>query len=99
MPAWNPEDSFFDKWIKSNLSSVLDIMSHFDEEKQLRREDVTQASTHEDDGQIITSQRPKLADQLNRFLSQLGAEERGIERVLPDERSNQAPFPRPPHVY
>ena len=68
-------------------------MSHIDEEKQLRREDVTRASTHEDDGQIITSQRPNLANQLNRFLSQLGAEERGIERVLPEERSNQAPFP------
>ena len=66
-------------------------MSHFDEEKQLRCEDVTQASTHED-GQIITSPRPTFANQLNRFLSQLGAEERGIERVLPDERSHQAPF-------
>jgi hypothetical protein len=52
-------------------------MSHFDEEKQQRREDVTLVSTHEDDGQIITSHRPKLANQLNRFLSQLGAEERG----------------------
>jgi hypothetical protein len=71
-------------------------MYHFDEERQLGGGDNAQASPQEDDVQFITSlQRPNLLTQLNQFLSQVDAEERGIERVLPEERSNQAPFSKP----
>jgi hypothetical protein len=65
-------------------------MSKFDEEKHLGEiySHDSQSPPH-DDGVDIIASRPKLFQQLNQFLSRLGGEERGIERVLPHERSDQ----------
>lgn len=45
---------------------------------------------HEEDmGEIIVASRPTIFKKLNHFLSRLGGEERGIERILPHEKTNQ----------
>lgn len=66
-------------------------MSKFDEEKIVGEIHSygSESSPHEDIGEVIISNRPKFLQNLNHFLSRLGGEERGIERVLPHERSNQ----------
>lgn len=69
-------------------------MSKFDEEKNLGESRLygTDTPPHEDIGEIIISKRPKFLQTLNHFLSRLGGEERGIERVLPHERSSQVVY-------
>jgi hypothetical protein len=60
----------------------------YDEEKRL--DYVTEVGMPEEDvGGAIVASRPKFLSQLNHFLSRLGGEERGIERVLPHEKSDQ----------
>jgi hypothetical protein len=63
-------------------------MSKFDEEKHIA---VSPSLPHdvEDYGEIIVATRPKILTQLNHLLSRLGGEERGIERVLPHEKTDQ----------
>jgi hypothetical protein len=66
-------------------------MSKYDPEKGLG-EDVlsyTPSPPHEDFGEVIIADRPNIFKKLNHFLSRLGGEERGIERVLPHEKSDQ----------
>jgi hypothetical protein len=43
----------------------------------------------EDMGEVIIASRPNFLKKLNHILSRLGGEERGIERVLPHEKSDQ----------
>lgn len=67
-------------------------MSKYDTEKGLGGEDVlyyTPSPPHEDLGEVIIADRPTIFKKLNHFLSRLGGEERGIERVLPHEKSDQ----------
>jgi hypothetical protein len=69
--------------------------SKYDEEKQYVSETYTEAvpSPPPSAGEVIVTNRPKVFQKLNHFLSRIGGEERGIERVLPHERSNQvSPF-------
>jgi hypothetical protein len=42
--------------------------------------------------EAVISRRPKFLSQLNHFLSRLGGEERGIERVHPHEKTDQHPY-------
>jgi len=49
------------------------------------------APQEEDEGEIIIASRPNIFKKLNHFLSRLGGEERGIERILPHEKTNQVP--------
>ena len=66
-------------------------MKH-DEEKQIAEAtSYTSGSPpyHEDRAEVIIADRPKFLQKLNNFLSRLGGEERGIERVLPHEKSDQ----------
>jgi len=66
-------------------------MSKFDEEKHAGEFHSygSESPPQEDIGEVIISKRPKFLQNLNHILSRLGGEERGIERVLPHERSNQ----------
>jgi hypothetical protein len=66
-------------------------MSRYDEEKNLAVESVSYGtdSPHEDLGEAIIAGRPKPLQKLNEFLSRVGGEERGIERVLPHEKTDQ----------
>lgn len=64
-------------------------MSKFDEEKHLGASPSPPHEDIEDYGEIIVATRPKVLTQLNHFLSRLGGEERGIERVLPHEKTDQ----------
>jgi hypothetical protein len=62
----------------------------FDEEKHVGELSSSVSPPHEEDmGEVIIASRPKLLTQLNHFLSRLGGEERGIERVLPHEKTDQ----------
>jgi hypothetical protein len=63
-------------------------MSKFDEEKHLGGSPSPQHEI-EDYGEVIVATRPKLFTKLNHLLSRLGGEERGIERVLPHEKTDQ----------
>jgi len=49
----------------------------------------TPSPPHEDLGEVIIANRPNIFKKLNHFLARLGGEERGIERVLPHEKSDQ----------
>jgi hypothetical protein len=40
----------------------------------------------------VQAARPKLLQRMVDFMGRLGGEERGIERVLPAEKSTQKPF-------
>jgi hypothetical protein len=66
-------------------------MSKYDEEKHIAP---SPSPPHEieDYGEVIVATRPKILTQLNHFLSRLGGEERGIERVLPHEKTDQVTF-------
>jgi hypothetical protein len=64
-------------------------MSKFDEEKHVGVGELTPSPTVEDYGEVIVANRPKILTKLNHILSRLGGEERGIERVLPHEKSDQ----------
>lgn len=64
-------------------------MSKYDEEKTVGETTYSESPPHEDMGEIIIASRPKVLTMLNHFLSRLGGEERGIERVLPHEKSDQ----------
>ena len=63
----------------------------YDEEKHIAETTSygTASPPHEDYGEVIIANRPKVLQNLNHFLSRLGGEERGIERVLPHEKSDQ----------
>jgi hypothetical protein len=65
----------------------------YDEEKQVAESTSygTTSPPHEDYGEVIIAHRPKFLQKLNHFLSRVGGEERGIERVLPHEKSDQVP--------
>ena len=43
-------------------------------------------------GEVDIIQRPKTLQKLVDFIGRLGGEERGIERVLPYEKTDQKPF-------
>jgi len=43
----------------------------------------------QDQGDLIILERPKFLTKLNHFLSRLGGEERGIERVHEHEKTDQ----------
>ena len=43
-------------------------------------------------GEVIVVQRPKLLQKCVDFMGRMGGEERGIERVLPSEKTSQKPF-------
>jgi hypothetical protein len=43
----------------------------------------------EDVGEVIVTRRPPIFEKMNHFLSRLGGEERGIERILPHEKTDQ----------
>jgi hypothetical protein len=43
----------------------------------------------QDQGDLIIMERPKVLTKLNHFLSRLGGEERGIERVHEHEKTDQ----------
>jgi len=58
-----------------------------DEEKAVSGDYLGQV-TSQDQGELVIH-RPKLLAQLNHFLSRLGGEERGIERVHDDEKTDQ----------
>ena len=45
-----------------------------------------------DEGEAVILQRPKFLTKLNHFLSRLGGEERGIERVHEHEKTDQVSF-------
>jgi hypothetical protein len=65
-------------------------MSKYDEEKNVGETTYsTESPPNEDMGEIIIAGRPKVLTMLNHLLSRLGGEERGIERVLPHEKSDQ----------
>lgn len=64
------------------------MVMKYDEEKQIA-ESGTASPPHEDLGEVIIANRPKVLQNLNHILSRLGGEERGIERVLPHEKSDQ----------
>jgi len=71
-------------------------MSKYDEEKvteYVSAEGDSPPHEPEDAGEVIIASRPKILTQLNHFLSRLGGEERGIERVLPHEKSDQVQNP------
>jgi hypothetical protein len=42
-----------------------------------------------DMGEVIVATRPNIFKKLNHFLSRVGGEERGIERILPHEKTDQ----------
>jgi hypothetical protein len=68
----------------------------FDEEKGNGYSASPLGSSHQDDyGDVIIADRPKVLTKLNHFLSRLGGEERGIERVLPEDKTDQVPLPNP----
>jgi len=63
-----------------------------DEEKVYPQYDGAPVPPHEEDeGEIIVASRPNIFKKLNHFLSRLGGEERGIERILPHEKTDQVP--------
>ena len=64
-------------------------MSEYDAEKHVGEISSTGSPPHEDIGETIIRGRPKILTQLNHILSRVGGEERGIERVLPHEKSDQ----------
>jgi hypothetical protein len=64
------------------------MLSKFDEEKNLG-EPPSPPHEIEDYGEVIVASRPKILTKLNHLLSRLGGEERGIERVLPHEKTDQ----------
>ena len=64
------------------------MVVNYDEEKHIP-ESGTASPPLEDAGEVIIASRPKFLQNLNHFLSRLGGEERGIERVLPHEKSDQ----------
>ena len=64
------------------------MQSKFDEEKHFGESPSPQHEI-EDYGEVIVASRPKILTQLNHLLSRLGGEERGIERVLPHEKTDQ----------
>ena len=68
--------------------------SKFDEEKGngVYSTGATSPLPHEDYGEVIVADRPKVLTKLNHFLSRLGGEERGIERVLPEDKTDQVQF-------
>ena len=43
-------------------------------------------------GEVVVVQRPKFLQRCVDFMGRMGGEERGIERVLPSEKTNQKPF-------
>lgn len=52
--------------------------------------EVTSPQMSETDmGEIIAATRPNIFKKLNHFLSRVGGEERGIERILPHEKTDQ----------
>lgn len=61
----------------------------YDEEKKGSGDYYSSEPVHEDLGVTIIRTRPKILTQLNHFLSRIGGEERGIERVLPHEKGDQ----------
>ena len=61
----------------------------YDEEKRGSGDYYSSEPVHEDLGASIVRDRPKILTQLKHFLSRLGGEERGIERVLPHEKGDQ----------
>lgn len=62
----------------------------YDEEKSVDVYPISSSVGQESENEFVTS-RPKFFTQLNHFLSRLGGEERGIERVLPHEKTDQVP--------
>jgi len=66
------------------------MTNYNDEEKKVNGDYYsTESPPHEDLGEVIIRGRPKILTQLNHFLSRVGGEERGIERVLPHEKGDQ----------
>jgi hypothetical protein len=43
-------------------------------------------------GEVVVVERPKFLQKCVDFMGKLGGEERGIERVLPHEKTDQKPF-------
>jgi hypothetical protein len=43
-------------------------------------------------GEVVVIERPKFLQKCVDFMNQLGGEQRGIERVLPHEKTDQKPF-------
>jgi len=43
-------------------------------------------------GEVLVVERPKFLQKCADFMNRLGGEERGIERVLSHEKTNQKPF-------
>jgi hypothetical protein len=43
-------------------------------------------------GEVAVVERPKFLQRCEDFMGRMGGEERGIERVLPSEKTNQKPF-------
>ena len=62
---------------------------NYDEEKHIYDGVVTPPDDGE--GQAV-SDRVSFFRKINHFLNRLGGEERGIERVLPSEKTDQVPF-------
>jgi hypothetical protein len=72
--------------------------SKYDEEKGAKLSAVESPHIHDDYGEVIIANRPKFFTKLNHILSRLGGEERGIERVLPEEKTDQVlPATPTPH--
>ena len=68
------------------------MVPKYDEEKQIVETTSYGSGSpphHEDLGEVVIADRPKVLQKLNNFLSRLGGEERGIERVLSHERTEQ----------
>lgn len=63
--------------------------SKYDEEKVTAISPVESPHPHDDYGEVIIADRPKFFQKLNHILSRLGGEERGIERVLPEDKTDQ----------
>jgi len=64
-------------------------MPPYDEEKSYGEVSYEPQSPPHDAAEIVIADRPKILQKLNNFLSRLGGEERGIERVLSHERTEQ----------
>jgi hypothetical protein len=43
-------------------------------------------------GEVVVVERPKFLQKCVDFMGRIGGEQRGIERVLPHEKTNQKPF-------
>jgi hypothetical protein len=74
--------------LKSQMAEKLH--PYGDEEKAYHGGELRGVPSSETDmGELIVATRPNIFKKLNHFLSRLGGEERGIERILPHEKTDQ----------